>query len=129
MHCRNYYLFYGPKLQIKKDNNKKSQQTITLWQNKNLILYVLSLPSKFCVLTAFNFSSPQPTSPRPMLSIRILKQDQTQITDYTQITQCMHSKGGEDVIMSKLNTPIYIIKCAQNIGVTCSMCEQSLYKV
>ena len=40
------------------------------------------------------------------------------ITDYTQITQCKHSKGGVDLIMSKLNTPKNIIRCAQNIGCT-----------
>ena len=46
-------------------------------------------------------------------------------TDYTQITLCKYSKGSVDVIMAKFNTPKYIIKCAQNIGCTCSMCEQS----
>ena len=28
-----------------------------------------------------------------------------EITDYTHITQCKHTKGGADVIMSKFNTP------------------------
>ena len=32
---------------------------------------------------------------------------------------------GVDVIMYKFNTPTNITKCAQNIGCTCSMCEQS----
>ena len=39
--------------------------------------------------------------------------------------QCKHSKGGVDVKMPKFNTPKNIIKCAQNIGCTCSICEQS----
>ena len=37
------------------------------------------------------------------------------ITDYTQIKQCMRSKGGVDIIMSKFNTSNNIIKCTQNI--------------
>ena len=45
------------------------------------------------------------------------------------IKQCNHSKGGVDVIMSKFNTPKNIIKgiikYAQNIRCTCSICEQS----
>ena len=41
------------------------------------------------------------------------------------LNNCKHSKGGEDIIMSKFNTPKNIIKCAQNIGSTCSMCDQS----
>ena len=47
------------------------------------------------------------------------------VTDNTQITQCKHSKGGVDAIMHKFNTPKYVIKCAQNIGCTSSMCEQA----
>ena len=47
------------------------------------------------------------------------------VTDYTQITQRKHSKGGVDILMSKFKTPKHIIKCAQNIGYICSMCEQS----
>ena len=43
-------------------------------------------------------------------------------TDYTQITQCKDSKGGVDIIMSKFNTPKYIIKCAQNIGCRDAQC-------
>ena len=35
--------------------------------------------------------------------------------------------GGVDVTMSKFNTQKYIIKCAQDIGYTCSMCEQSYH--
>ena len=41
------------------------------------------------------------------------------------IKQCKHSKGGVDVIMSEFNTQKNIIKCAQNIGSECSMCDQS----
>ena len=33
-------------------------------------------------------------------------------TDYTQITQCKHSKGDINVLESKFKTPKYIIKCA-----------------
>ena len=47
------------------------------------------------------------------------------ITVYTQITQCKHSKGDVDVIMTKFNIPKNIIKCTQNIMRTSSMCEQS----
>ena len=39
--------------------------------------------------------------------------------------QRKHSKCGVDVIMSKFNFPKNIMKCAQNIGCTCSICEQS----
>ena len=35
------------------------------------------------------------------------------VTDYTQITQCKHSKGGVDVIMSKFNTQKNKIKYYQ----------------
>ena len=34
-------------------------------------------------------------------------------TVYTQIIQFQHYKGGVQIIMSKFNTPKYIIKCAQ----------------
>ena len=51
-------------------------------------------------------------------------------TDYAQITQyrSKHYKCGVDVIMPKFNmfnTQKYIINSAQNIGCTCSLCEQS----
>ena len=39
--------------------------------------------------------------------------------------QCKRSKGDAEVLMSKFNSPKNIIKCAQNIGCTCSICEQS----
>ena len=52
--------------------------------------------------------------------------------DYKAITinneLSKHSKGGIDVIMSKLNTPNNITKCAQNrrcTSCTSSMCKQS----
>ena len=58
-----------------------------------------------------------------------IKEWNSWVTDSTQITQCKHTKGGVDLIMSKFNTPKNIIKCAQNKRCTSSMCEQSLCKV
>ena len=37
------------------------------------------------------------------------------VTDYTQITQCKHSKGGVDIIMPKFKTPKYIISNVHEI--------------
>ena len=105
--------FLGNWLLINRFGRLTTDLLIILYSNKNILN-----KTKLCSW---------PASSVHIFNVRTIIVQSSDIKEWNlfliQITHKLHNVSTDVIMMSKFNSPKYIIKCAQNIGSTCSVME------